>query len=80
MWPPLFAVWATLCEFGTYRNFAVHAQLSNCVPRVLFVGHMQLCVFVWFDSLRPCQQVFSYVRRLFLGRTSTKQRIKCLAL
>ena len=37
------------------------------------------CVFVRFDSLRPSQHFFSYVARVFLGWTSTKQGIKYLA-
>ena len=36
-------------------------------------------VFVWFDSLRPSQQFFSYVGKVFLGWTSTKRGLMCLA-
>ena len=37
-----------------------------------------ICLFVWFDSLRPSQQSFSYIRTSFLGWTSTKQGLMCL--
>ena len=42
-------------------------------------GRFLFVYLVWFDSLCPCQQFFSLPGRVFLGRTSTKQRIKCLA-
>ena len=34
---------------------------------------------IYFDSLRPSQQFFGHVGTVFLGWTSTKHRIKCLA-
>ena len=39
----------------------------------------RICLFVCVDSLRPSQQFSVMSGRVFLGRTSTKQRIKCLA-
>ena len=37
-------------------------------------------LFVWFDSLLSSQNFFSHVRMgVFLGRTSTKKLMKCLA-
>ena len=38
-----------------------------------------LNLFVWFDSLSPSHIIFSHVGTVFLGQTSTKQWIKCLA-
>ena len=37
------------------------------------------CLFVWFDSLRPINNLSVKRGRVFLGWTSTKLRQKCLA-
>ena len=42
-------------------------------------GTCILFCFVWFDSLLPSQQSFSYVGTVFLGWSSTKLELMCLA-
>ena len=52
-------------------------SLTGVIPDISFL--IYYAPFVWFDSLRPIQQFFSYAGRIFLGWTSTKQGIMCLA-
>ena len=40
---------------------------------------VDFCLFVWFDSLRPSQQFSAMSGRVFLGWTSNKQGLMCLA-
>ena len=39
----------------------------------------QICLFVWFDSLRPINNLSFIKGRVFLGWTSTKLGLMCLA-
>ena len=62
------------------------ANLCSLIKALLFFPEKRnklasslYALFVWFDSLHPSQQSFIYVGQVFLGWTSTKQGLMCLA-
>ena len=53
--------------------------LSNLVISILIVHMLTLLYFVWFDSLRPTNNLSVIKGQVFLGWTSSKLGLMCLA-
>ena len=48
--------------FHTYQSKLLFWVLKNpCLIETVLLSTHNVCLFVWFDSLRPSQQSFSYV-------------------
>ena len=58
----------------------VLVQPRKTLPHTIQITEKLLTgMFVWFHSLHPSQQFFSYVVRVLVGWTNTKQGLMCLA-
>ena len=54
-------------------------QLRHCIPHSGVYVSICFCLFVWFDSLHPINNLSVIKGWVFLGWTSTKLELMCLA-
>ena len=72
--------WIQIYKFiSCFENNVAPDQLASEKPADQDQHFFQLCLFVWFDSLRPSQQFSVMSGQVFLGWISTKQGLMCLA-
>ena len=65
-----------------YKELILSPGSVTCLPRYAqdkTAYNAQLAYFVWFATLHPSQQFSVMSGQVFLGWTSTKQRLMCLA-
>ena len=73
------------CWYNTFfsmGNIVYRLGVLNCIDYsgwFLVLGLFRVVLFVWFDSLRPINNLSVIKGRVFLGWTSTKLGLMCLA-